>query len=217
MSESSWHSDIAFDHAFILVRSLTGADERLRSEFGLGSVPGNTFPDHPGIENRFVPMRDGFIELLAADPRADGDAARFWTEQLERHGEHFAGWAMRTERIEDAARELGADIDAEKGFMETTGAELRWSVVWPFEDPPNVPFLIQWEDFASLRAHLDRSLIEANQEREPFGVEFLEIGGDFQPVETRIGRRSFVRAASGPDRVLSVVVSTSEGPLTVHW
>jgi Glyoxalase-like domain len=214
-----WRDDLVFDHAFVLVEDVNEAARRLRSDFGLGSVVVGPFPEAPGLANRIVPMREGFLELLGLEDRRGSDAAAFWHERLELQGEHFAGWAMRTQRLDQAATELGLEVQGPERqiWVGDEDHELRWSVVWPYEDPASVPFLIEWEDFKTLRRLLDHALEEANHHVEPLGVHKLAIGGDQNRVRDRIGVNSLVRAVTGPERVIAITIATAQGSIDLRW
>jgi hypothetical protein len=220
MSTSTpWRDDLVFDHAFALVEDANEAARRLRSDFGLGSVMVGPFPEALGVTNRIVPMRQGFLELLAVEDRRASDAAAFWHERLELRGEHVAGWAMRTRRLHQAATELGLEVQGPERqiWVGDEDHELRWSVVWPYEDPASVPFLIEWEDFKTLRRLLDHALGEADHRLEPLGVQRLAIGGDQERVRDRIGVSSLVRAVTGPERVITIAIATPQGSIDLSW
>lgn len=217
---TSWRNDLVFDHAFVLVNDLEEADARMRTEYGLESVAGGTFPNHAGLANRFVPMVEGYLELLAPTDHepARGEAAEFWAERLSLYGEHIGGWALRTDRLNEAATDLGLDIDGpERAALEEAPFEERWSVIWPEEDPPSMPFLIQYESFESLRALMDRGLAKVEHEHHPLRVEALEIGGNLQQIAARISSPVPLHVGPGPDRVMALVIATRDGSVELRW
>jgi hypothetical protein len=220
MTELDWRDELVFDHAFLLVADLDEAERRLRREFGFGAVALGRFTEFPDVVNRIVPMRDCYLELLSVMDRGEdtSEAARFWLQRLGADGEHVAGWAVRTDRLEEAAAGLGLEIEGpERQTIDGEDFEVRWSVLWPYEDPPHVPFLIQYEDFARFRNLLDRKTADAGHRRSPIAVSGVRAGGDPEKVRARIGSRAWFHPVSGPERVVALKIATAEDSVDLRW
>jgi Glyoxalase-like domain len=217
---AAWRTDLVFDHATVLVNDLEAADARMRTEFGLGSVAGGTFPHMPGFVARLVPMQEGYLELLALTDRKlpQSEESQSTLEHLDLYGEHIAGWALRTDRLDEAATDLGLDTCGPGRWMlEGATFEVRYLWIAPDEDPPSMPWLVQYENFEFLRAFMDRALAETEHERRPLRVEALEIGGNLQEIEARVSSPVPIQTAPGPDRVAAIVIATPDGPIELRW
>ena len=217
---AAWRKDLVFDHATVLVNDLEAADARMRTEFGLASVAGGTFPDMPGHMSRLVPMQEGYLELIALTDRKppSGSEAAQTSEQLDLYGEHIAGWALRADRLDEAATDLGLDTGGPGRWMLEGGTfEVRYSWIALDEDPPIMPWLVRYENFELFRLFMDRALAEAEHERQPLRVEALEIAGNLQEIEARVSSPVPIQTAPGPDRVAAIVIATPDGPIEFRW
>jgi hypothetical protein len=120
------------DHVVLGVADLDTTAQRLAA-LGLPSEAGGRHPTW-GTENRIVPLRGCYLELLAGPPveaLLDGD------------GERWLGWMVRTDDIEAEAARLGLDVVA-MTRERPDGVELRWRLAGNGFPSP-VPTFIQWD------------------------------------------------------------------------
>jgi hypothetical protein len=95
------------DHVIYGCVDVDATAERLRRDFGLGSVPGGRHLG--GTTNRFVPLTSPtFLELLGIGDTSMADGA--WLEQTLGGRDRPLWWALGVSDIEDSARRRGLDV-----------------------------------------------------------------------------------------------------------
>jgi glyoxalase-like protein len=136
------------------VEDLDVAAEDFASRYGLLSLSGGSHPGR-GTANRIVPLGDSYLELIAVVDQTE--AERFPSSQRVRRavetGRAFAGWAVRTDDLEDTLAELssaGFPV-SRSGIAEgrrrlPDGRELAWRSAELVQDGAfgALPFLIEW-------------------------------------------------------------------------
>jgi len=139
------------DHVIWAVPSLDQAIAELLRDHGLAAVSGGSHPAW-GTRNAIVPLGGAYLELVdVADPDAPmvGFTAR--VAEVAAGGGGLALWCERTDDIEHDAAVRGYDVVP--GTRENPdGSRLSWRVAGMPQAcaTPLLPFLIQWDDPATM-------------------------------------------------------------------
>ncbi|MGC7096409.1 VOC family protein [Amycolatopsis lurida] len=194
------------DHVLLGVRDLDAARERLRREWGLGTVPGGS--PAPGVANAVVPLEPPvYLELVTATDPGAGEAAAGLAAATAL-GDRLFTWAIEPDDLDAHAARLGLEPMSGGG---TTG---RWRLLGEVE--PERPFFIEYDVARADRlAGWQRAYAEAAHDCAPGGVTYLEIGGE--ALRTWTGEVDVpLRVADGPPRLAAVGIASARGEITLR-
>jgi hypothetical protein len=142
--------ELELDHVLIAVPDLEEGARWLAAAQGLTAVPGGRHPGR-GTANMIVPLGSSYLELITVVNPAEADQRPFSLvpEALSR-GWRFAGWAVRTAELDDAAaRWRGEGVEVMGPFdgarRRPDGAVLRWRTWHEASGGTALPFLIEWD------------------------------------------------------------------------
>lgn len=143
--------DLRLDHVLIAVADLDEAAARIGTHPGLTAFPGGR---HRGVgtANMIVPLGRDYLELIAIVDEAEAatlQRSRRVRDAVEQ-GRTFAGWAVRTDNLDDLRRGLhrigvttSDPLDGAR--VRPDGVLLRWRTVELLNPEPSDPFFIQWQ------------------------------------------------------------------------
>ena len=98
------------DHVIYGTTDLDAATERIERELGLQVVAGGRH-DGQGTHNRFVPLGDAYLELLAIHDREEAASSPIGRILLERiTGDGLIAWAVRADNVPAIAQRLGTQL-----------------------------------------------------------------------------------------------------------
>ncbi len=164
------------DHVIYGVVDVDAACERLREEFGLGSVPG--LEHMGGTTNRIVPLGPQcFLEILGIGDTSKSDGA--WLAAALQGQDRVLWWCLGVNDLDDSAERRGLPIRA--GQARTTDAD---EMVFRSAGMPQypLPFFFARAGDSATRAGVNAARYEAaGHTCAPTGYTFVEVG-DFAPV-----------------------------------
>jgi hypothetical protein len=137
---------LELDHAVIAVSDLEAAARDIEARHGLSSIAGGRHPGW-GTANRIVPLGGTYLELIAAVDKTEAAHSTFgsWVAGAASEAGRLLGWAVRTDRIDDFARQHG--LTASAGSRPAGGGQvIRWRVagIEQAVEQPSLPFVIEW-------------------------------------------------------------------------
>ena len=205
---------IEFDHVLVMVDDLESAGANFYERYGLASVEGGR---HTGLGtgNRIVPLGPNYVELMAVvDPEeASGSGlGRMVTDLVASSA--LGALCLRTDDIEGVAARLGSQpLPMER--RRPDGGVLSWRLAGlehTLEDP-SLPFFIQWDvgpgDLPGA-APLDHPA-------QPTGLAWVELCGDRQKIQERIGADLDIRVTEAGDRGMTATgIATEDGDLEIR-
>jgi hypothetical protein len=168
---------------------------------------------HPGLgtANRIVPLGDAYFEILGIVDRQEALRNPFGSALFQQiqQGNRLVRWSLRTNTIEEVARERGLSPE-NRSRLRPDGTLLTWKAAglslslvegW-------LPFFMQWDD----PTHYPGSL-QALHAVQPQGIAWLEITPkDPLWLQHWLGTaRIPLRLVDGPPGVHRVGLSTSRG------
>lgn len=170
------------DHVVYGVVDIEAAAERLRREYGLGSLPGGRLQG--GTTNRIVPLAPPiFLELLGVTDPTQSDGA--WLSQTLAGEDRVLWWCLGVDDIDAAAERRGLPIHASEMEM-VDGPPRQFSTAGMPNYP--LPFFISFdmplEERMSLR---ERRYAEAEHDCAPGGYTFVEVGDTPQLLDAWLG------------------------------
>ncbi len=198
------------DHVVLAVRDLDAAAERLRSDHGLGSVPGGRHPAW-GTANRIVPLGEDYLELVAVEDPSVARATRFGRaiERLSADGDRWYAVCLADDDLEGTAARLGLSVST-GSRTRPDGTELRWRSAGVDADREGwLPFFIAWD--VSPADHPGRARVE---HRVPVdGIDEVELAGDLERLRAWVGDEELAMrvAAEDPPGVRAVRVRLTSG------
>ena len=203
------------DHVVYGVRDLEAAGARMKTDFGLGSVPGGRHPGW-GTGNRIVPLGANYLELLAAVDKAEAERSELGTSLLAAvaDGDRLLGWCVSTEDVDAVAARLELPVIA--GSRERPdGTVVRWRSAGLDRAlaEPSLPFFITWD----IPENLHPGRAEADHVASPQGIAWLEIGGDALRLNEWLeGSELPIRVVGGPPGVLAVGIAAEPDEIVVR-
>ena len=205
---------IRLDHVLVMVDDLDDAGEEFRARYGLASLEGGR---HTGLGtgNRIVPLGPDYVELMAViDPEeASGSGLGRMVDDLVASSA-LGTLCLRTDDIDEVAARLGSQpLPMQR--LRPDGGVLSWRLAGlehTFEDP-SLPFFIQWdvgpEDLPGATP-LDHPA-------RPTGLAWVELCGDPQKIQERIGADLNIRVTQDGDRGVSAFgIATEDGVLEIR-
>jgi hypothetical protein len=196
------------DHVLLGVRDLEAAADRLRREWGLGTVPGGS--PAPGVVNAVVPLEPPvYLELVTAtDAGASEAAAGLATATAT--GDRLFTWALEPDDLDAQAARLG--ITPLSGGGDTG----RWRLLGDVEQER--PFFIEYDIARADRVEgWHRAYGKAGHDCEPGRVTHLEVGGDASRLRRWLGEVDVpLRWAGGEPRLAAVGIATARGEIVLR-
>jgi hypothetical protein len=196
------------DHVLLGVSDLGSAADRLRREWGLGTVPGGS--PAPGIDNVVVPLSPPlYLELVTAtDPRASAAAARLAAATAA--GDRLFTWAIEPDDLDARAADLG--IEPLVGGGDTG----RWRLLGEVEH--SRPFFIEYDVARPGRLEgWQRAYARAAHDCAPGRVTHIEVGGDESAVRQWVGELDVeLRVVGGEPGLTAVGIATARGEIVVR-
>ncbi len=185
------------DHVIYGVVDADAACDRLREQFGLGSVPGS---EHlGGTTNRIVPLGPQcFLEILGIGDTSKADGA--WLDATLQGTDRVLWWCLGVNDLDDTAERRGLPIRA--GQARTSDAD---ELVFRSAGMPQypLPFFLTLNGDPEVRARVNAARYEAaGHTCAPTGYTFVEVG-DFAPV---------LDGWLGPDHGMPVRYEPGTGP-----
>ena len=178
---------VPIDHVIYSTADLDAAEAVIR-DFGLDVAPGGVH-DGLGTHNRLVPLGGAYLELLAIHDPAEAEGRGFGPALLRR-GEGLLGWAAAVDDLAAVIERLGLSVLT----VSRQGMTAQVAGVEEAMREPYLPFFI-----------------ERKGDRGPSRVDWLEVGGDAERLQTWLGGAELpVRAVDGPPRVLAVGIDGRE-------
>lgn len=165
------------DHVIYGVVDIDAACERLRTEHGLGWVPGG---EHlGGTSNRFVPLGpECFLELLGVDDTSKDDGR--WLEATLQGEDRIIWWCLGVDDLDDTAGRRGLPIRVGQARTDGRGSPLTFRSCGMPQYP--LPFFLSLIGEKSERHRVQAErYAAAGHDCAPTGFTFVEVG-DHQPV-----------------------------------
>jgi hypothetical protein len=195
------------DHVLLAVRDLDQSADRLRSEHGLGSVPGGPHPGW-GTANRLVPLGDQYLELIAVvDPSSTHPFAGA-VGAAAADGDHLLGVCLEVSDIVETAARLGTTVvPGSRSYPD--GAEVTWRLTGVEAAlGEQLPFFIQWDTGRDIR--MGQSVAE--HATPIVGIERVELGGDGEVLRRWLQEDvDGIATVGGPPGVRGVTIRTQTG------
>ncbi|GAB2772646.1 VOC family protein [Amycolatopsis magusensis] len=196
------------DHVLLGVRDLQAATDRIRREWGWGTVPGGS--PVPGVSTAVVPLEPPlYLELVAAtDPGASAAAAGL--AALTSGGDRLFTWAIEPDDLDTRAAAFGLEPLSGGG---NTG---RWRLLG--EVGPERPFFIEYDVARTDRLEgWQRAYTQAEHDCTPGRVTYLELGGDESRLRKWVGDIDVpLRFVGGEPRLAAAGITTSRGEIVVR-
>lgn len=163
------------DHVIYGVMDADAACERLREEFGLGSVPGSQHLG--GTTNRIVPLGPQcFLEILGVGDTSLSDGA--WLNATLQGQDRVLWWCLGVADLDATAETRGLPIRSGKARDEDDKIVFRSAGMPQYP----LPFFLQLMGDPADRAQINAErYAAANHDCAPTDYTFVEVG-DFAPV-----------------------------------
>ncbi|MBI3767080.1 MAG: VOC family protein [Deltaproteobacteria bacterium] len=199
------------DHVILLARDVEKWSKRLERECGLRSCGGGTHPS--GTRTRIVPLQPPhYIEVMGVVAGArDRPLASMLACRLDERGDHFFGWAVRTDDIDREARRL------RRAPQSGGGETVHWRTIRPAAaDADDRPFFIQY-DGDSGTAYLERRAEEANSPAGPGGFAWIEVASEPSALAEWLGPHELpIRLTNGAQGVHAVGIDAPGGVIELR-
>ena len=191
---------VRIDHVIIAASDLDATTDRVCAQLGLEARGGGRH-DGLGTHNRIVPLRSGFLEILAVIDACEGRQSKLGRAVLRRLaevGEGLMAWAVAVDDVTPVAARLGTSIDV----VGRQGRSAKLTGLTEALTIPSLPF------FISRDHEIPRS------DAVPDAVfEWIEVTGDPAQLERHLdGATLPVRVSPGPAALNAVGV----GELTLR-
>lgn len=181
------------DHVIYGCVDVDATADRLRRQYGLGSVPGGLHLG--GTANRLVPLAPPtFLELLGVGDTARPDGA--WLATVLEGRDRPLWWAIGVDDLDETARRRGLEVRG--GAMEMAdGSQTLFRTAgmprYPF------PFFIEYADTEAERKRkwLERYR-EAGHACEPGMITYVEAGGPPEILGGWLGDHGMPLRPAGP-------------------
>jgi hypothetical protein len=201
------------DHVIYGVVDIDAAAERLRRDYGLGSVPGG---EHlGGTTNRLVPLKvPTYLELLGIGDTSKGDGA--WLEQTLQGRDRVLWWVLGVDDLEDTARRRGLPIQTGTMAM-SDGATASFRTAGMPRYP--LPFFVAYNAEPEVRMQLwQRRYREAQHDCEPGTFTFVEVGEPADYLNAWLGDNQLpIRHTPTPLRgIQRVGIATDRGEVVIE-
>jgi len=200
---------LEIDHVILLVPDLDAGGRRLRSEFGLDSIPGGRHAGH-GTGNRIVPLGGTYLELMAVVDPAEAATSPMgrWVARHTTTELNPAAVCLRTDDIDPVAAVLGETPES-MSRKRPDGSILTWRLagLTGMLGPDNLPFIIEWH----CEPHDHPGAAPVDHDVEVLGIVEVTIGPP-GPLSSTIADVAGITVSTGTG-VTEVVVATSTDQL----
>lgn len=201
------------DHVIYGVVDVDAAAERLRREYGLGSVPGGIHLG--GTTNRIVPLAPPtYLELLGVGDPTLSDGA--WLSETLAGRDRVLWWVLGVDDLDETARRRGLAIQS--GRMEMVdGSQATFRTAGMHRYP--LPFFISYDIDPETRMRLRQGrYLQAGHECEPGAFAFVEVGATPELLDAWLGQhglpvRHVPRTTPG---IHAVGIETARGEVVIR-
>lgn len=200
------------DHVIYGVVDVDEAADRLRREYGLGSLPGGIHLG--GTTNRLVPLAPPtFLELLGIGDTALADGS--WLARALNGRDRPLWWAIGVDDIQEPARRLGMPVGAATMEFQEGGQSSFRVVGMPLYP---LPFFIQYgQDWEERRRVWGERLVRAEHDVAPGEITFVEVGAVASQLHDWIGSPDLpVRVLDGYPGIRAVGIATENGEIVIR-
>lgn len=201
------------DHVIYGVVDVDRAAERLRDEYGLGSVPGGIHLG--GTTNRIVPLEPPlYLELLGVGDPSLADAA--WLEQALGGQDRVLWWVLGTEDLDATAARRGLPV--QEGVMRMAeGPVLEFRNAGMHRYP--MPFFVEYGAPPEERLRrMGEWYDAAGHTCAPGGFTFVEVGEPAALLDGWLGDHGLPVRHDGSGRIgiRSVGIRTADGEVVIR-
>ena len=200
------------DHVIYGVLDVDAAAERLRRDYGLGSVPGGIHLG--GTTNRIVPLAPPtFLELLGVGDPTLGDGV--WLAEALAGRDRLLWWVLGVDDLDETARRRG--LPTQVGMMDMADGSQRTFRTAGMPRYP-LPFFISFDIDPGARMRIWQARYrDAGHDCGPGAFSFLEVGDTPELLDAWLGDhglpvRHVPGAASG---IHAVGIETARGELVI--
>lgn len=201
------------DHVIYGVLDVNAAAERLRRDYGLGSVPGGIHLG--GTTNRIVPLAPPtFLELLGVGDPTLGDGA--WLSETLAGRDRLLWWALGVDDLDETARRRGLALQV--GMMDMTDGPQRTFRTAGMPRYP-LPFFISFEIDPEARMRLSQARYrEAGHDCEPGAFTFVEVGDTPERLDAWLGDHGLpIRHVAGaPPGIHAAGIESARGEMVIR-
>ena len=203
---------LSIDHVIYGVQDVDAAAERLRSRYGLGSVPGGVHLG--GTTNLVVPLAPPtFLELLGVGDPSLPDGG--WLSRALAGRDRVLWLVLAVDDLEETARRRGLPIQS--GEMEMAdGSRGAFRTAGMYRYP--LPFFIASDSDPDERMAVWRARYrEAGHACEPGGFTFVEVGDPPALVDAWLGDHGLpIRFAAGGPGIRAAGIATADGEVVIR-
>lgn len=201
------------DHVIYGVRDVDAAAERLRREYGLGSVPGGVHLG--GTTNRIVPLAPPtFLELLGVGDPTLGDGA--WLSGALAGRDRLLWWVLGVDDLDETARRRG--LPTQVGMMDMADGSQRTFRTAGMSRYP-LPFFISFDLDPEARMRIWQARYrDAGHDCAPGAFSFLEVGDTPELLDAWLGDHGLpVRhAPATTPGIQAVGIETTGGEVVIR-
>ena len=179
-------------------------------KWGLRTCEGGTHPS--GTWTRIVPLQSPhYIEVMGIVAAHATPFASMLVRRLDERGDHFLGWAVRTDDIDREADRL------RQAPQSGGGATVRWRTIRPaVADADDRPFFIQYAGDSGT-AYLERQVKVTNSPAQPRAFAWIEIASEPSALAEWLGPHDLpIRFTSGARGVHAIAVDAPGGVIELR-
>jgi hypothetical protein len=201
------------DHVIYGCVDIDATADRLRRDYGLGSLPGGHHLG--GTTNRIIPLEPPtFLELLGIGDTSLSDGA--WLAQVLEGQDRVLWWALGVDDIEESARRRGLPV--QHGTMEmSNGTTARFRTAGMPRYP--LPFFVAPDADDQQRVRIWRERYEAaGHDVAPGTFTFVEVGEPAGYLDAWLGDHQLpVRHTAIPERgITRFGIATANGEIVLE-
>jgi len=200
------------DHVIYGVVDIEAAAERLRRDYGLGTVPAGVHLG--GTTNLVVPLEPPtFLELLGVGDTTLADGA--WLSQTLAGRDRLLWWVLGVDDLDETARRRGLPIQT--AMMQMADGDKRTFQTAGMHRYP-LPFFVAFSLDPESRMRLwETRYREADHACEPGAITFVEVGGTPELLDAWLGDHGLpVRLVGGPPGIQGVGIATADGEIVIR-
>jgi hypothetical protein len=201
------------DHVIYGAVDIAATAQRLRDDFGLGTVAGGNHLG--GTTNLLVPLEPPtFLELIGIGDPLLGDGA--WLEQTLAGDDRVLWWVLGVSDLDETARRRGLPIHC--GTMEmASGASTRFRTAGMPRYP--LPFFVDYSGSPAARRELWAGrLADAHHDCPTGTFSFVEVGEPADYLDAWLGdHRLPVRHSAAPGRgIRRIGIAAANGEIVLE-
>ncbi len=189
------------------------AAERLRREYGLGSVPGGIHLG--GTTNRVVPLTPpSYLELLGVGDPTLSDGA--WLSQTLDGRDRVLWWVLGVDDLDETARRRGLPIQSGRMAM-VDGSTLTFRTAGMRRYP--LPFFISYDADPKTRMRLQQTRYrDAGHDCEPGAFSFVEVGETPELLDAWLGNHGLpvLHLPTTTPGIHAVAIETAHGEVVIR-